>query len=78
MPRVRPKLTTAQELAKAARAGRPVERVTLPAMVTCAGCGRDQWPGEDGNPRYHQRAARPGDDGYRVDVPTYVTCEEQS
>lgn len=78
MPRVRPGLTVAQQLAKQAREGGPIHRVTLPAKVTCAACGRDQWPDEDGNPRYHQRAARPGDDGYRVEVPTYVTCEEQS
>lgn len=74
MPRVRPKLTAAQQLAKAARAGQPVERVGLPARVTCPRCGREQWTDADGNPRYHQRAARPGDVVYTEALPTMTEC----
>ena len=78
MPRVRPKLTERQALIKQARNGEPVQRVELPAKVTCPACGRDQWPDEDGNPRYHERRAVPGDPEYRTDVPVMTGCEGQS
>jgi hypothetical protein len=74
----RAKLTERQQLIKAARDGQPVERAALPARVTCLRCGVEQWPDADGDPRYHLRAARPADAGYRADMPTMVPCEATS
>ena len=72
----RAKLTERQALIKQAREGAPVERKELPAKVTCPACGRDQWPDADGNPRYHERPARPGDPAYRAELPVMVGCRE--
>lgn len=50
------------------------EKKELPAKVTCPRCGREQWPGENGEPAYHLRAARPGDADFRSDIPTMTEC----
>jgi len=67
--------TKRQALIRAARTGQPVERVELPAKVACPRCGVDQWPDEDGDPRYHLRAALPGDDGYSAEFPVMAECD---
>lgn len=77
MPRPRPKLTQGQRLVRQAREGGTVQRAELPAKVACPRCGRDQWPDENGNPRYHERAARPGDGGYSAEFPVMVACAEE-
>ena len=69
MPRVRPKLAAAQQLAKQAREGRPVQRVEIP-RVTCPRCGTGQFALPDGTPRAHLRAARPGEAMYSALIPT--------
>jgi hypothetical protein len=71
----RPTLTQRQAILKSARETGTFEPAELPAKVTCERCGRDQWPGEDGHPRYHLRAARPGDEMFNADVPTMTACE---
>jgi len=72
----RAKLTERQQLIKAARDGQPVDRKELPAKITCPRCGSDQWPDENGDPRYHLRAAVQGDPGWSEIVPVMVACED--
>ena len=74
MHRVRPKLTAAQQLARDAREGRPVQRVEIP-RVTCPRCGTEQYALPDGSPRPHLRPANPDEELYSDLVPVRVSCE---
>ena len=74
MPRPRPKLTTAQRLARDARARPAGQRVEVP-RTTCPRCGTGQFALPDGTPRQHLRPAIPGEELYSELVPVRVSCE---
>jgi hypothetical protein len=68
--------TKRQALVKAARQGRPVQRVEIP-RVTCGRCGQEGiYSLPDGSPRPHLRPAVQGDPGWSEIVPVRVNCED--
>lgn len=74
MPRKRPTLTQRQAVLKAAREAGTFTPAELPAKVACTRCGSQQWPDASGEPRYHLRAARLGDDAYSAEFPAMTEC----
>jgi hypothetical protein len=46
----------------------------VPPSTTCSRCGTETWATLDGLPRVHLRATKPGDPGYRPDLPTRTDC----
>jgi hypothetical protein len=65
-----------QALIKAAREGRPVQRVEIP-RVACERCGQHGiYALPDGSPRPHLRPTRPGEPLHSTIVPTRIDCTD--